>query len=287
VSDVPSTVAAVIVDYHAGPALAQCVDSLRANGVRNIVVVENGVAGSTPPALDGREVVLVEPGLNLGYGRGVNRGAAATDPLAYLLVSNPDVVIHDGAVAALVSYLDAHPDVAVVGPQIRRPDGSIYPSRRVFPNFWLAGAHALLAPVWPNNPATRAYRSARSDGTVDWVSGALFLIRRDVFEEVGGFDERYFMFAEDMALCWRVRELGYAVAADDEAVVTHIEGLSRQRSSRSMVIAHHASAMRFEWQTARGLRRLLAPLAIAVLGLRFLLVLFLPSRGSDGVQRLE
>ena len=62
--------------------------------------------------------------------------------------------------------------------------------------------------MWPGNPATRAYRSARADGTVDWVSGAFFLVRRDVFEAVGGFDERYFMFAEDMALCWQVREHG-------------------------------------------------------------------------------
>ncbi len=277
-SDIGSRVACVVVDYHAGPALTNCLASLRANGVSDIVVVENGEPGSTPPALVGHDVVLVEPGLNLGYGRGVNRGVAAVGPAPYLLVSNPDVVVHDGAVAVMAAYLDSHPDVAVVGPQIRRPDGSVYPSQRVFPNFWLAGLHALLAPVWPTNPATRAYRSARADGTVDWVSGACFLIRRDVFDAIGGFDERYFMFAEDMALCWQVRERGYAVAAVPGAVVTHIEGLSRQRASRDMIVAHHASAMRFEWQTARGFRRLLAPLAVLVLGLRLALVLLVRPR---------
>ena len=168
----------------------------------------------------------------------------------------------------------------MAGPRIERPDGSVYPSQRVFPNVWLAGLHALLAPVWPGNPATRAYRSARPDGTVDWVSGAFFLVRRDVFELVGGFDERYFMFAEDMALCWQVREHGYAVAAVPSAVVTHVEGLSRQRASRAMILAHHRSALRFEWQTARGPRRVLAPLASLVLGVRLVLVLALRPRGG-------
>lgn len=272
-SDVSADVACVVVDYHAGPALTSCIDSLHANGVTKIVVVENGLAGSSPPALGERDVVLVEPGQNLGYGRGVNRGAAATGPVPYLLVANPDLVLHEGAVAAMVDYLESHLDVAVVGPQIERPDGSIYPSHRVFPNLWLAGAHALLESPWPENPATRIYRSPRPDGTVDWVSGACFLIRRDVFEEIGGFDERYFMFAEDMALCWQVREHGYAVAGVADAVVTHIEGLSRQRASRVMIIAHHKSALRFELQTARGVRRVLVPLAALVLGLRLFMAL--------------
>jgi N-acetylglucosaminyl-diphospho-decaprenol L-rhamnosyltransferase len=278
----PERVCAVVVDYHAGDALGTCVDSLRDNGVSSVVVVENGEAGSSPPALRGRDVILVEPGLNLGYGRGVNRGAAMAPPSTYLLVSNPDVVVHEGAVDALADYLDLHPDVAVVGPRIVRPDGTIYPSQRVFPNVWLAGLHALLAPLWPRNPATTAYRSARRDGTVDWVSGAFFLIRRDVFELVGGFDERYFMFAEEMVLCWQVREHGFGVAAVPEAVVTHAEGLSRQRAPREMILAHHRSALRFEWQTARGFRRLLAPLATLVLGLRLVIVLVARPRDGGG-----
>jgi N-acetylglucosaminyl-diphospho-decaprenol L-rhamnosyltransferase len=274
-SEVATDVAAVIVDYHAGQALDDCVDSLHANGVTDIVVVENGEEGSTLPSLSGQQVVLVVPKLNLGYGRGVNRGVAAAPARRYLLVSNPDVVVHDGAVAALVAFLDEHPNVAIVGPQIVRPDGTVYPSQRVFPNFWLAGLHALLAPLWPKNPFTRRYRSPRKDGSVDWVSGAFFLARRDRFEEVGGFDERYFMFAEDMALCWQMRAHGYDVAATPDALVMHIEGVSRARASREMLIAHHRGAMRFEWQTASGWRRLLAPIATLVLGLRLCVVLII------------
>ena len=102
-SDVTSSVACVVVDYHAGAALTGCIDSLHANHVTNIVVVENGLAGSTPPALGKRDVVLVEPGQNLGYGRGVNRGAAATGAAKYLLVANPDLVVSGRARAARVT----------------------------------------------------------------------------------------------------------------------------------------------------------------------------------------
>lgn len=272
-------VSCVIVDYHAETALGECIDSLRLNGVSDIVVVENGAPGSAQPFIAGGDVTLVEPRMNLGYGRGVNRGAGATKKTDYLIVSNPDVVAHAGSVEALVDYLKANPQVGVVGPQIVRPDQSVYPSHRVFPNIWLAGAHAVLSPFWKNNPATKKYRSTRSDGTVDWVSGAFFVIRRDVFERIGGFDERYFMFAEDMALCWQVQAHGYHVAALASARVTHIEGVSRARASRAMLIAHHRSAIRFELQTARGLRKALAPLACLVLALRLGLVLAVPPKG--------
>jgi N-acetylglucosaminyl-diphospho-decaprenol L-rhamnosyltransferase len=281
-SEVADSVAAVVVDFHAGDALVDCIGSLRENGVSDIVVVENGDVGSSRRVLESMSVALVEPRINLGYGRGVNRGAAALAPKRYLLVSNPDVIVHPGAVKSLVDHLDEHPNVGIVGPQVIRPDGTIYPSRRVFPNMWLAGLHALLEPFWANNPATERYRSVQSNGTIDWVSGAFFLIRREVFEAVGGFDERYFMFAEDMALCWQVRDIGFEIGAVDEAVVTHIEGLSRARVSRSMLIAHHRSALRFEWQTARGLRRALVPLAALVLGIRLVVVLAAGLAGRAG-----
>lgn len=272
-SDVGENVVAVVVDYHADQVLVQCIDSLVANDVVQVVVVENGEVGSVPAALVARGVTVTSPGVNLGYGGGVNRGVALAPVTEFILVSNPDVVLHDGAVGALVGYLRSHDEVALVGPEVRRPDGSVYPSRRDFPNVWLAGLHALLEPLWPKNPATARYRSTRGDGPVDWVSGACFLVRRSAFEAVGGFDERYFMFAEDMALCWALRERGDLVAATSDAVVTHIEGVSRARVSREMLIAHHRSALRFEFQTARGWRRALVPLAAAVLSVRLALEL--------------
>ncbi len=264
------TLSAVVVGYHSREALGECLRSLRTNGVESMVVVENSDDDLTGIELSGARVV--RPGVNLGYGRGVNRGAALVGG-EYLIVSNPDVVVHDGAVSALRRVLDDEPTVGIVGPRIRRTDGTVYPSQRVFPSMWLAAAHALLAPFWPENPATRRYRAPRSDGGVDWVSGAFFVVRRQAFEEVGGFDERYFMFAEDMDLCWRLQRAGWRVRASDDAEVTHVEGVSRASAGRRMVIAHHLSALRFEAQTSTGLRRVFVPLAAVVLMLRLGVVL--------------
>ncbi len=276
VSDVAN---AVIVDYHAEEALVDCARSLQENGIDEIVVVENGEPGSTPTTVN-FVAKVVSPGLNLGYGRGVNRGAAALSHKPFLVVTNPDVVVHPGAIVTLLEYLEANPDVGIVGPTILRTDATVYPSHRKFPNIVLAGVHALFAPLWPSNPLTKRYRSANKDGSVDWVSGAFFVVNRDAFEKVGGFDERYFMFAEDMALCWSLAERGWKAAAVQEAVVTHVEGLSRARAPRAMIRAHHRSALRFEVQSARGLRRALIPVAAVVLGIRFVLVSLWPKRHS-------
>jgi N-acetylglucosaminyl-diphospho-decaprenol L-rhamnosyltransferase len=265
------SVGAVVVDFHAGEVLRRCLESLRQNDIGDIVVVENGEQESSQPFI-GSDVRLVVPGLNLGYGRGVNRGLAFLKN-DFVVISNPDVVVHPGAVAELLKVAEHDPLVAIVGPTIVTSTGEKYPSHRKFPSPFLAALHAVLAPLWPNNPATKKYRSANSDGSVDWVSGAFFLARREALELVGGFDESYFMFAEDMALCWLVARAGYKVVTCESAVVTHIEGVSRAKTPRAMIGAHHRSALRFEMQTARGVRRLLIPVAAALLGLRYLLVL--------------
>ena len=150
-SDVATRVAAVIVDFHSGETLTACVESLRSNGVEALAVVNNGTPGST--AIDHQPgVIVIEPRVNLGYGRGVNRGAAALRNHELLLVSNPDVVVHDDAVAHLVRYLDEHPAVGLVGPQILTTSGEIYPLGARFsePRFSrLARRHCSVVAVEP------------------------------------------------------------------------------------------------------------------------------------------
>src|SRR5205085_9540756 len=135
-------------------------------------------------------------GRNLGYGGGVNRGAASIrpDPDA-VFVCNPDVVVHPGAVKALAAALDADPHLAIVGPAIENTDGTLYPSARQFPNLIDAAGHAFLGLVAPDNRFTRRYKrldeSATDAGPVDWVSGACFLVRGEAWRALGGFDESY------------------------------------------------------------------------------------------------
>jgi N-acetylglucosaminyl-diphospho-decaprenol L-rhamnosyltransferase len=269
---VDERVAAVVVDYDAGGVLSDCVGSLQGDGVRQVVVVENGDPAPARRALEGLAVPMVVTGRNLGYGAGANRGVAASGNSEHVLVCNPDLRVHPGAVAALSAALDAHPEWAIVGPRILDPSGAVYPSVRRFPSMADAAGHALLALVWPGNPFSRRYRppDAGGDGAraVDWVSGACFCARRTAMEELGGFDEAYFMFAEDMDLCWRAHQAGWGVGVEPAAVVTHLQGVSRRRHPYRMLVAHHRSALRFAARRAQGAEVLAVPLAAAVLAAR-------------------
>jgi N-acetylglucosaminyl-diphospho-decaprenol L-rhamnosyltransferase len=266
-------VGAVVVDYEAGPVLAEGVASLLAEGV-GVVVVENGGPDGARLALAraGLEVPVVATGRNLGYGAGANRGLAASGDSPYVLVCNPDLVVHPGSVARLAAALDAEPSWAIVGPRIVDPAGRVYPSVRRFPSMGDAAGHALVALFKPDNRFSRRYRplDAGGDarGPADWVSGACFMARRRALEELGGFDEAYFMFAEDMDLCWRAHRAGWGVGVEPAAEVTHAEGVSRRLHPYRMIWAHHRSALRFAGRTTEGWRKVALPLAAVVLGAR-------------------
>jgi N-acetylglucosaminyl-diphospho-decaprenol L-rhamnosyltransferase len=282
---VPSDLAAVVVDHDAGPLLEKCVRSLLHDGAATVVVVENGTSGSagralrrpgeggTPPG-----IVIVAPGRNLGFGAGVNRGLAAlagTPAPEWVLIANPDLLVHPGALAALRSALEARPAWAMVGPRIYNEDGGVYPSVRRFPSFRDAAGHALLGPFNPDNRFTKRYNPGTPDGDAmveaDWISGSCFLARWVALEELGGFDEAYFMYAEDMDLCWRAHQAGWGIGFAGAASVTHVQGVSTARHPYRMMAAHHRSALRFTVRTTKGWRRAALPLAVAVLGLRMVL----------------
>jgi N-acetylglucosaminyl-diphospho-decaprenol L-rhamnosyltransferase len=276
-------IGAVVVDHDAGRLLDGCVRSLLVDGAAPVVVVENGSPGSSRAALadllsewPAPPLRLVHPGRNLGFGAGVNRGLAVlageTPPPEWVLVSNADLVAQPGSLPALRKALDEHPAWAVVGPRIFTPEGEVYPSVRRFPSFTDAAGHALVALFNPDNPFTRRYNPGTPEGDVvvaaGWVSGSCFLARRSALEELGGFDENYFMYAEDMDLCWRAHHAGWGVGFAGTAAVTHVQGVSTSRHPYRMMVAHHRSALRFIVRTTTGWRRLALPLAVAVLGLR-------------------
>ena len=276
-------IAAVVVDHDAGPLLGRCVRSILGDGATSVVVVENGVPGSAAAALGElvrpelpAPVRIVRPGRNVGFGAGVNRGLAVlagdATPADLVLVSNADLVVHHGALSALCSALGSHPAWAIVGPRIFTETGEVYPSVRSFPSFTDAAGHALLALFKPDNPFTRRYNPGPPEGEVvteaGWVSGSCFLARRAALEELGGFDESYFMYAEDMDLCWRAHHAGWGVGFAGTASITHVQGVSTARRPYRMMVAHHRSALRFTFRTTTGWRRVALPLAVLVLGVR-------------------
>ena len=268
-------VAAVVVNHDAGEALLACVSSFRAEGVSDVVVVDNASSDGSSEMLTEADpdVRVVRTGANLGYGTGANRGTALVSS-EIVLVSNPDVVLHSGALAALEEVLRADDSLAIAGPRIEESDGTRYPSARRFPSLTDAAGHVLLGKLVPANRFTRRYRMDDLDAArttpVDWVSGACFAVRREALRELGGFDESYFMYAEDVDLCWRARRAGWGVAYVPRAVVTHHQGLSTSRHPYRMLLAHHRSAYRFASRSTRGWRRVLLPAVAGLLGAHLL-----------------
>lgn len=281
-------VGAVIVNYNAGEHLLACVASLRAEGVGEVVVVDNGSEDGSARALQvaDREAQVVCAGRNLGYGAGVNLGLeAGTSRL--VLVGNPDIVVRPGAVATLATALGADPGLGLVGPRLEEPDGSLYPSARTFPDLVDAIGHGFVGLVAPGNRWSRRYKMADWDHgsrrEVDWVSGACFMARRSVLDGLGGFDEAYFMYSEDVDLCWRARRAGWRVAYEPGATVTHVQGVSAGRRPYRMILHHHRSLLRFAGRTTTGRRRALLPVVGAGLGVRAVLASIAQRRRSgDG-----
>ena len=267
--------AAVVVNYESGSALARCVADLARSGLNSVVVVDNGsIDGSLAAAMvTSPGIEIVDPGENFGYGSAVNRGVAATSS-EFVLVCNPDLEVPVGVVEALAGVLVADSEVAVVGPLIRTPSGERYPSARQFPSMVDAAGHALLGIFSPDNRFTRRYQRSELDSVgdellhVDWVSGACFLVRRDAYEQVGGFDESFFMYLEDVDLCWRLGRAGWRVAYAPAASVVHLQGRSTDLHPYRMILEHHRSLLRFALRSSEGWSRALLPLVTVGIGVR-------------------
>jgi N-acetylglucosaminyl-diphospho-decaprenol L-rhamnosyltransferase len=305
-------VSAVVVNYNAGDHLEGCVASLRSEGVDDVVVVDNGSSDGSVAALVAADptVRVIRPGRNLGYGAGANAGARHARH-GLLLVCNPDLVLHEGSLAALAAAAAARPDAAVVGPRVLTAEGEVFPSARSFPTIAEAAGHAFVGLVSEENRWTRRYKrpladpvdpvdpgdaaepagaapSATGATDVDWVSGACFLVRQEAFTSVGGFDEAYFMYVEDVDLCWRLRRAGWAVLYEPAAVVTHVQGVSTAHHPYRMAVAHHRSMWRFAARSSTGATRVALPVVAGGIVLRLGIqcarqaVTTRPRRGAGG-----
>ena len=273
--------AAVVVNYEAGDLLEACVRSVLADasaGDVDLVVVDNGSSdGSIDKLLSSFPDVRVvrSPG-NVGYARAANLGTAATQaPIVAVL--NPDTVIRPGAAGAMFDRMAREARLGACGPRLKNPDGSDYPSARSMPTVPVAIGHGVFGMFWPENRFTAKYRQLDADPTaprlVDWVSGAAIWLRRTALDEVGGWDERYFMYVEDTDLCWRLRGAGWEVAYEPTAVVEHAQGASTSRRPYRMLLEHHRSAWRFAKVRFTGARVVLLPFAAVYFALRAVLAM--------------
>lgn len=188
---------------------------------------------------------------NHGYGSAVNEAIALLPPnIEWVLISNPDVVLAEGSLDRLLESARADSSVGAVGPRILTVDGDVYPSARALPRISTGIGHSLFGTIWEKNPWTTAYRvddRPGSDGQREagWLSGACLLIRRSLFDALGGFDQSYFMYFEDVDLGARIGAAGFRNVYEPAATVTHIGAHSTTTASERMIRAHHESAKRY------------------------------------------
>ncbi len=225
------------------PMAASVAASLAGSGLRwEGWVVDNGSTDGTLQIARrlGPPWRLLDLGENRGFGGANNAGMAAARG-RYFLLLNPDTRVEGDALPQLVRVLEAHPEVGVVGPRLLNPDGSTQPSRRRFPSPWTAFVESTpLQRWWPEHPLLRRYyvldRSDDEPQPVDWLVGACWALRREVYEATGGFDEAYWLFSEEMEWAWRIRRAGWAIWYWPAARVVHFGGGS---SSQVPFVLHY------------------------------------------------
>lgn len=272
----PVDLAVVIVNYNAGEFLGRCVTSVdRAAGglVIDILVIDNASHdGSARAAVTQTpQVRLIENPTNRGLSAAWNQGSRAVNA-PWILFLNPDAEICRGGLASFVTVGERRPDVAVLGPLIRNADGTVYESGRAFPSVVQAVGHAFLGPFAPENRFTSGYRQTSWDRTtereVDWVSFAAMLIRRSAFDQVGAFDEGFWLYGEELDLCTRLRDAGWRVLATPALEVSHVGGVSTGRSRRTHLMHSQGISRYYRKHRATGWRRATLPLAWAALRAR-------------------
>jgi N-acetylglucosaminyl-diphospho-decaprenol L-rhamnosyltransferase len=240
--------AVVVVNHDSGGSLLRCVRSVfEAAGdiTLELVVVDNDSRdwSAVSAARSFPQVRLIQNDRNRGFPAAANQGMRATSSEFVLLV-NPDAQVVAGTLERFLKVARDRPTAGAIGALTRNPDGTIYPSARRVPTLLQGAVHTLIGPFWPQNPLSRAYRMADwdrlSERTVEWVSGSSVLVRRAALDQVGLFDERFFMYVEDMDLCTRLRAAGWEVWFSPELEIEHVGGTATA-GKRRMTLEHSRS----------------------------------------------
>ncbi|MCA9998618.1 MAG: glycosyltransferase family 2 protein, partial [Anaerolineales bacterium] len=209
----------IIISWNVRELLRRCLASIAAGrgGLALEVIVVDGASHDGSAAMVAADfpwVRLLARDDNVGFPRGNNLGLELANG-RYLLLLNPDTELVGDALTTLVRYLDDHPDVGLVGSQLLNSDGSVQSSRRRFPTVATAFFESTwLQPYAPRQLLAHFYVEDVADAetaVVDWVTGACMLTRRTVFEQVGGMDEVYFMYSEELDWCRRIKLAGWEI----------------------------------------------------------------------------
>ena len=245
----------VVVTYNSRDHIAGCLRSLdRARGTleMEVLVVDNASADGTLDEVRATApwARIVEMGENCGYARAVNRGTRESTG-EFVVALNPDLVAGEDSFVKLHAWMRAHPRCGIAGPRLSDAGGEVEISGRSFPDFsvFLFNRYSLTTWLWPRNPWSRRYLlldwDRTTDREVDWISGSCLFVRRAAIEEVGGMDEAYFMFNEDVDWCHAMKEKGWTTCYVAGASVMHRIGSSRRRVSSRVILERHRGMVHY------------------------------------------
>ncbi|MGQ9466064.1 MAG: glycosyltransferase family 2 protein [Anaerolineae bacterium] len=276
----------IIVNWNVQDLLRHCLHSIFANwptSQMEIIVVDNASTDGSAEMVSAEfpDVQLIVNTENRGFPAANNQGLAVARG-RYILLLNPDTEVLGDALATLIAFADAHPDVGVVGPQLLNPDGTVQSSRRRFPTLMTALFESTwLQPYAPRRLLEHYYVLDRPDDAVqdvDWVTGAALMARREAVEQVGPLDEGFFMYSEELDWCRRFREAGWRVVYLPTARIVHYVG----KSSEQVLPARH---IHFQTSKVRYFRKHHSPITAETLRL-FLLANYLWQIGLEGAKWL-
>ena len=254
-------VSVIVVSYNARDHLERCLETV-AGRAHEVIVVDSGSTDGSRELVRERfpGVRLLELAENRGYGAGANKGIRIASGRWFLLL-NADARPVGNGVEELVAFGDRHPEIGVAGPKLLNPDGSLQRSVRGFPTVWrLATEYFFLRKLAPGTRALNAFYAANFDHETvrkaEFLMGAVLLLRREAIAQVGGFDERFFMFSEETDLCYRMHKAGWTVEFFPEAEFVHVGGAStrsewgrmyrEQLRGHLLFLAKHQSLYRAE-----------------------------------------
>lgn len=248
------TLSVVIICWNDRKLILECLESIFRETKATefeVVVSDNGSTDGSVAAV--REafpgVRVVENGANLGFARGNNAGIAAAAG-KYVLILNPDTLIHDRALDKWVAYAKQHPEAGAFGCRVLNRDGSYQHPAQPFPTVWrfLLAAVGLRFLTHLGGPfvSDRYPRWAgRTERSVDWQSGCCVMVRGDLLRRLGGFDERFFYHFEEVDLCLRIRQAGYPILYYPDASITHLGGQSVGRFPIRFMLESYRNRYRY------------------------------------------
>ena len=231
-------ISVVVVSYNVRDFVKQCLTSLsRAyfDGRVETILVDNDSYDGTVEMVQRRfpQVLVIQNSENRGFAAAANQGIAAATG-EYILSLNPDTIVEEKTLQVLVDYLHEHPDVGCVGPKILNSDGSLQQAcKRSFPRPWVALTRLLgLARLFPKSRLFGQYNLTYLDPdqthAVDAVSGSCMCLPRNILEQLGPFDETFFMWGDDLDYCYRIARAGYRVVYHPGTQIIHYQGVTHR-----------------------------------------------------------